>query len=184
MTFFSFLLANELGEYYLNHGSTEDFVSLRHLQSLRVFAICTHLRYWDGDHWQVDGPPDIWTAFPWLLQVLKAVPILNPLEEIIIKVVHLNSDEFEYIPAGFRDHFPWEKLETLFTEQFPRLRKVKLLLEAHHMPVLREIIDVGHALAVDLLQRGILEIKESDPTGEYHFCPDLPPIIKSLLLAN
>jgi hypothetical protein len=125
--------------------------------------------YWEGGKWYDDNSPDIETPFPWLLRVLKTFPISNSLEEIVIKFVHVNSDDYGSLPLGFHGHFLWEKFEPLFTERFPRLRKVKLLLQAHYVPVLREIVDLGHALAVGLLKRGILEIKELDPSGEYRF---------------
>ena len=164
------MTVNELDEEYLKYYTSKEFLDLERLQSLRVFAICVHILYCEGGDWNED---DIWTPFPWLLRVLKTVQKSNSIEEIIIKIVHENSDKFRYLPPGFHDHFSWQKFELLFTERFPCLCNVKLLLQAHHMPVLCEIIDVGHPLAVDLLQRGVLEIKELDIAGEYHFCPRL-----------
>jgi len=157
------LLANQLE---VNH---QELVDLGHLKSLRVVAICIYMSYWEGDLWPEDDPPDIWTAFPWLFQVLKTVQKSNSIEEITIKVVHENSDEFGYLPPGFRGHFPWTKFEPLFTERFPCLRKVKLLLQGHNMPVLRKITAIEHPLADHLLQRGILEVKPLDISGKYHF---------------
>jgi len=156
---------NELDEEYLKHDNQE-FVDLGHLQSLRVFAICIYILYWEGDDWDADNLPDIWTAFPWLFHVFKTVQKSNSIEEITIKVVHENSDKFGYLPPGFRGHFPWTKFEPLFTERFPCLRKVKLLLQAHNIPVLRKITAVGHPLADRLLQTGILEIKQLDISGD------------------
>jgi len=154
--FFS-LLASELDGVF----------DLGHLQSLRVFAICTHISYWDWDDY---SPPDVSTAFWWLLDVLKTIPTSNPLEEIVIKIVDLNSGEYQCLPPAFRGHFPWKNFEPLFTKQFPGLRKVKLLLQARHMmPILRGVVDLEHPLVIDLLQKGVLEIKELDTSGKYHF---------------
>ena len=127
------------------------------------------MSYWEGDDWDEDNPPDIWTTFPWLLQVFKTVQKSNSIEEIVIKIDHENSDEFGYLPPGFRGHFPWDEFESLFTERCPGLRKVKLILQAHHMPVVRKIIDIGHPFVIDLLQQGILKFTELDPSGMYHF---------------
>jgi len=67
------MLANELDEAYLKRHNNQELLYLGHLQSLRVFAICIHMLYWEGDDWDGDNLPDIWTAFPWLLRVLKTV---------------------------------------------------------------------------------------------------------------
>jgi len=173
------LLENELDEDYLKVNSFTEVVDLEDLRSLRVFAVCIHMLYWEDDEWDDDNPPNILTAFPWLFRFLKTLPISNSLEELDIQLVYIDSYDYESVPTGFCGHFPWEKFESLFTEQFPHLRKLKLLLQTHQIPVLREIVDLGHAFAVGLLQRGILEIKELDPYGEYRFCAAL--IVKSQL---
>jgi hypothetical protein len=97
--------------------------------------------YWEGDEWDDNNsePPDILATFPWLLRALKMFPISDSLEEIVIQLLHVNSDNHEHVPTGFRGHFPQEKFEPLFTEQFPRLRKLnlKLVSQPHHIPVLQ-----------------------------------------------
>jgi hypothetical protein len=150
-------------------ASTTTPKNLGPLQSLRILAVCIQVEYWEGDAFDGDNQPDIWTSFAWLLQVLKTAQNFNSIEEIVVKIVHLNSREYEFLPDGFCGHFRWLIFGPLLAKRFPRLCKVKLLLQADYMPVLRRIIDVEHPFAVDLVKTGILEVKELEPCGKYHF---------------
>jgi hypothetical protein len=141
-------------------------VDLGPLQSLRILAVCTQIEHWAGDPF--DGDPDIWTSFAWLLQVLKTAHDSNSIEEIVVKIIHLNSGEYKFLPEGFCGYFPWMIFGPLLAKHFPRLCKVKLLLQADYMAVLRRLIDVEHPFAVDLVKAGVLEIKEVDAHGEYY----------------
>ena len=162
------MLANELDEiYFRQNNDSQEFVDLGPLQSLRIFAVCIQVEYWEGND---DNQPSIWTSFAWLLQVLKTAQNFNSIEEIVVMIIHLNSREYKFLPEGFCGYFRWMIFGPLLAKHFPCLRKVRLLLQADYMPVLRRIIDVENPFAVDLVKTGVLEIKELDPYGEYYFC--------------
>ncbi|KIM36058.1 hypothetical protein M413DRAFT_449384 [Hebeloma cylindrosporum] len=149
---------NELDEEFLSQHDSQDVVDLGPLKSLRTFAVCLLVEHWEGN--SLRNPPDIWTPFPWLLKVLKTTHKVNSIEEIFIKVIHLNSDEHKFLPRGFSGYFPWRKFKSLLAQKFPRLRKVKFFLQAQYMPVLRKILDVENRLAVDLVGTSVLEFIE------------------------
>ena len=113
-----------------------------------------------------DNEHDIWTPFAWLQKVLKTAQNLNAIEEIVIKIVHSNSDAFKFLPKAFNGYFRWTIFGPLLVQQFPRLCKLKLLLQADYMPVLRKILDLEHPLAVEFVKTGILKIEELDSKGE------------------
>lgn len=110
---------------------------------------------------------EIWTPFPWLIRLLATLPKSNSLEEITLHIVHLNSGEYPYFPIDdFEPCILWEFFSSFLTERFPRLRKVKLLLQAELMPILRKIIDTEHPQAIELQERGLLKIEKWDPDGK------------------
>jgi len=141
-------------------------VDLGPLKSLRILAVYLQVQYWEGDPRDDDNENDIWTPFAWLQKVLKTAQNFNAIEEIVIKIVHSNSDEFKYIPQTFNGYFRWTIFGPLLAQHFPHLRKLKLLLQADYIPVLREILDLEHPLAVEFVKTGVLEIKELDSEGE------------------
>ena len=99
------LLANELDENFCSQNDFEEFVDLGPLKSLRIFAVCLQVKGWEGDPVDHENERDIWTPFAWLQKVLKTAQNLNAIEEIVIKVVHFNSDEFKFLPKAFNGYF-------------------------------------------------------------------------------
>lgn len=135
-------------------------MDLSPLGLLRVLAIRLHIAH---------DPPEneIWTPFPWLRRLLATLPKLNSLEEITLHIVHVNSGEYQDLPI---DHFQacilWGNFGSFLTKRFPHLRKVKLLLQAEVMPILRKVIDAEHPQAIELQKKGLLKIEDWDADGK------------------
>lgn len=137
-----------------------EIVDLSPLGSLRVLAIRLHIAHDTSDN-------ELWTPFPWLRRLLATLPESNSLEEITLHIVHVKSGEDPDLPIDrFQACIPWGNFAPFLTKRFPHLGKIKLLLQAEVMPILRKIIDTEHPRAIELQEKGVLKIEDWDADGK------------------
>ena len=147
-------LANELGEE--DEEDDPEVVDLSPLGSLRVLSIRLHKMLDD----------EIWTPFPWLFRLLETLPRTNSLEEITLHIRHMQSGDTGVSVDRLKACVPWGTFGPFLTKRFPRLRRLKLLLQSESMSILKKTIDTEHPEAVELKERGLLKIEDWDANGK------------------
>jgi len=86
----------------------------------------------------------------------------------------MRSDDFTCVSIDrLKACIPWGTFGPFLTKRFPRLRRLKLLLQSETMSILKKIIDTEHPEAIELKKRGLLKIEDWDANGNISSNVDL-----------